>query len=271
MTTSIGASHIARALNAWSYAGPHSSPIAAQGIVTRLKRAATWSNSRLERLSGLPEAAEVAVSPVLILDRHGLNARVARALDEISPIASSHHVGVSLRIMRALSTLATGLWDPKRGVRVLVAPNVLTNAHRYALDQGDWCKWVALACGLHGVLVVRAPFLVDVNLSPDELMRRLLLSESLVDALMGSIGPRELGSVEWLRHHGPQASPIDLLARMPREFHDPASLLENHRHLPRFSAHVLRSGRLETLLSSTEALPSLTELAHPESWVARVG
>lgn len=249
MSTPIAAAGIARALNALTYAGPQTSPITAQGIAARLEKAAAWSNPRLARLSGLPEAEAVAASEVLVLDRHGLTSRVARAFDEIAPIGSVRQIGV----------------------RVLVAPNVLADAHRYSLDQGDWCKWVALKAGLAGVLLTRAPFLVETGLDADEFMRRILLSESLVNALMRAIGPRELSSVEWLRHHGPEDSVIALVARAASAFEDPGSLLENHRLFARFAEHTVRSGRLDALLASPAALPSAAELADPEAWTARVG
>ena len=271
MSTPIAAAGIARALNALTYAGPQTSPITAQGIAARLEKAAAWSNPRLARLSGLPEAEAVAASEVLILDRHGLTSRVARAFDEIAPIGSVRQIGVRVFVLRSLATSATGLWDPTRRVRVLVAPNVLADAHRYSLDQGDWCKWVALKAGLAGVLLTRAPFLVETGLDADEFMRRILLSESLVNALMRAIGPRELSSVEWLRHHGPEDSVIALVARAASAFEDPGSLLENHRLFARFAEHTVRSGRLDALLASPAALPSAAELADPEAWTARVG
>ncbi len=51
-------------------------------------------------------------------------------------------------ILRALAKDATGIWDVRSGRRILVAPNVLADAQRYALDQTDWCRWVSLCLRL---------------------------------------------------------------------------------------------------------------------------
>ena len=101
-------------------------------------------------------------------------------------------------IMRALSKDATGIWDIVSGRRILVAPNVLADAQRYALDQTDWCRWVSLCTGLRGVHLTHAPHLVPyiadlIHALPqrsDELVRIVLLLDALPTAEMEG---REIG------------------------------------------------------------------------------
>ncbi|WP_115728616.1 zinc-dependent metalloprotease [Actinomyces culturomici] len=272
MSRPIGAAGIARALNALSYAGPQTSPSSAAGVVARLGRAAAWSGPRLAALTGLPEAEAVAASPVLVVDRHGLSRIVARAMDEAAPLDSLSGARARLAVLRVLGATTTGAWDPSTRSRVLVAPNVLADAHRFSLDQGDWCKWVALRAGLQGVLLERAPFLAGASAGPEALLGRLLLVEGLVDALMRSLTPADLSSVEWLRHHGPDSSLIRVVARLS-PFLDPsaAALLEDHRLIGPFASAVVRDGRLEALLSDASALPTREELADPLAWARRAG
>lgn len=258
---------MAQALNAVSYAGPQTSPASASGIAQRLLRAGTWSAPRLAELSGLHEAGIVAESPVLLLDRHGLTRHLARILDECAPLASFDQIRTRLRVLRLLATHATGLWDPWTRTRILVPPNVLADAHRYLLDQSDWSKWVALRTGLLGTLTLRAPFLCDPSVRITTLLERLVFAEALADAMMASIAPARLPSVEWLRHHGPSSS---LASTVATRIGVSSPLLEARHHIPSFALKAVQSEKLELLLRAPENFPDVAELIQPDTWVARV-
>ncbi len=202
----IGSRGIARALNTFSSAGPMTNSAVAAGAVTRLRRAAHWSEPYLESLSGLPEAAQIAASPVLVLDRHSFALQTARTFDEIAPVYDLRDLRDRTITIRALSRRATGLWDPRVQARVLIAPNVLAAAHAHSLDQNDWCKWVALRVGLEGLIVKKAPNLVDPTLENTDFLARLLLVDALLDALMLRLTPADLSSVLWIRNFGPKSS-----------------------------------------------------------------
>lgn len=267
MPIPMSATAMAKAMNAVSYAGPQTSPASASGMSKRLLRAAAWSAPRIAGLSGLDEAGAVEDSRVLLLDRHALAIRLARILDEAAPLESVDHARKRLRVLRLVATRATGLWDPWTRTRILVPPNALAAAHRYSLDQSDWSKWVALRTGLLGALVLRAPFLVAPDARVESLLERLVLAEALADAMMASITPARLPSVEWLRHHGPSPS---LAGSIATRIGVSSPLLDERHRIPSFALEVVRSGRLDLLLAAPEKLPDAAELVRPDAWAARV-
>ena len=214
-----------------SYAGPSASRVGASAVVARLRRSADWSSRRLAKLSTLSEAsATVAASRTVVVDRRGLIRRVGAVLDRFEDTRTPMVLAVEAVVLRALAKSATGIWDVSSGCSVLVAPNVLADAQRYALDQTDWCRWVSLCTGLRGVHLTHAPHLVTyvadlVRALPersDELVRIVLLLDALPTAEMEVLTPRDLPSIHWLRTHRAQAGGVGLVracaaAGMPQE------------------------------------------------------
>lgn len=258
---------IAQALNSVSYAGPQTSKTLAAGISQRLLRASEWASPRLAELSGLPEAAQVEKTEVALLDRHSLAMRLARIIDEVAPIESFADAKQRLVGVHIVANYATGLWDPTTRTRILVPPNALAAAHRYSLDQSDWSKWLALRTGLFATLNEHAPFLLDANARIETLLERLAMAEALVDALMQSITPSRLPSVEWLRHHGP-STPIAGLLAARLELSSP--LLDNRHLMGDFANYVVAQGCVPQLLAAPEKMPDAGELLRPDTWEARV-
>jgi len=241
----FGPRDVAGVLASLSYAGPSASRVGASAVVARLRRSVEWSNRRLADLSTLPEAsATVAASSTLVVDRRGLIRSVGSLLERFEDKRTPLVLAAEAIILRALSKDATGIWDINAGRRVLVAPNVLADAQRYALDQTDWCRWVSLCTGLRGVHLTYAPHLVPyiadlIRALPersDELVRIVLLLDALPTAEMEVLTPRDLPSIQWLR--------------------PPPT--------------VVREGAIAHLLSGVEALPSAREYAEPSAWLARV-
>ena len=142
----FGPRDVAGVLASLSHAGPSASRVGASAVVARLRRSVPWSDRRLAELSTLPEASEkVAASSTLVVDRRGLIRSVGSLLESFNDTRTPMVLAAEAIIMRALSKDATGIWDVRSGSRILVAPNVLADAQRYALDQTDWCRW-ARAC-----------------------------------------------------------------------------------------------------------------------------
>ena len=184
-----------------SYAGPSASRVGASAVVARLRRSVAWSDRRLAELSTLPQAsATVAQSQTLVVDRRGLIRRVGAILDRFEDTRTPKVLAAEAIVLRALAKAATGIWDVTAGRRILVAPNVLADAQRYALDQTDWCRWVSLCTGLRGVHLTHAPHLVpyiaDLMRSlperSDELVR-------IVQSLEGGQAPLEATLTLWER------------------------------------------------------------------------
>ena len=262
-----------------SYAGPSASRVGASAVVARLRRSADWSSRRLAKLSTLSEAsATVAASRTVVVDRRGLIRRVGAVLDRFEDTRTPMVLAVEAVVLRALAKSATGIWDVSSGCSVLVAPNVLADAQRYALDQTDWCRWVSLCTGLRGVHLTHAPYLVAyvadlVRALPehsDELVRIVLLLDALPTAEMEVLTPRDLPSIHWLRTHRAHAGGVALVracaaAGMPLSG---VELLQAQTE--GFARTVVREGAIATLLSSVEALPSAREYAEPAAWLARV-
>ena len=180
--------------------------------------------------------------------------------------------------MRALSKDATGIWDINAGRRVLVAPNVLADAQRYALDQTDWCRWVSLCTGLRGVHLTYAPHLVPyiadlIRALPersDELVRIVLLLDALPTAEMEVLTPRDLPSIQWLRTHRAHAGGVALVRACAAAGMPLAGVEAMQAQTEGFARTVVREGAIAHLLSGVEALPSAREYAEPSAWLARV-
>ena len=166
----------------------------------------------------------------------------------------------------------------RSGRRILVAPNVLADAQRYALDQTDWCRWVSLCTGLRGVHLTHAPHLVpyvaDLMRSlperSDELVRIVLLLDALPTAEMEVLTPRDLPSIQWLRTHRAHAGGVGLVRACAAAGMPLAGVEALQAQTEGFARTVVREGAIAQLLSSVEALPSAREYAEPTAWLARV-
>ena len=262
-----------------SYAGPSASRVGASAVVARLRRSAVWSERWLAELSTLPEAsATVAASRTLVVDRRGLIRRVGAILDRFEDTRTPLVLAAEAVVLRALAKSATGIWDVASGCVVLVAPNVLADAQRYALDQTDWCRWVSLCTSLRGVHLTYAPHLVPyiadlVRALPersDELVRIVLLLDALPTAEMEVLTPRDLPSIHWLRTHRAQAGGVGLVRACAAAGMPLSGVELMQAQTEGFARTVVREGAIATLLSGVEALPTAREYAEPAAWLARV-
>ena len=247
----FGPRDVAGVLASLSYAGPSASRVGASAVVARPRRSVAWSDRRLARLSTLSDASRtVAASPTLVVDRRGLISTVG----------------------------ALSIWDVIHGRRILVAPNVLADAQRYALDQTDWCRWVSLCTGLRAVHLTHAPHLVPyiaelIQALPqrsDELVRIVLLLDALPTAQMEVLTPRDLPSIQWLRTHRAQAGGVALVRACAAAGMPLAGVEAIWAQTEGFARTVVREGALAELLSGVDALPSAGEYAEPAAWLARV-
>ena len=135
----FGPRDVAGVLASLSYAGPSASRVGASAVVARLRRSVAWSDRRLAQLSTLSDASRtVAASPTLVVDRRGLISTVGALMDRFEDARTPLVLAAEAVILRSLAKSATGIWDVIHGRRILVAPNVLADAQRYALDQTDW-------------------------------------------------------------------------------------------------------------------------------------
>ena len=181
-------------------------------------------------------------------------------------------------VLRALAKDATGIWDVTAGRRILVAPNVLADAQRYALDQTDWCRWVSLCTGLRGVHLTHAPHLVPyvadlMRALPersDELVRIVLLLDALPTAEMEVLTPKDLPSIQWLRAHRAHAGGVALVRACAAAGMPLAGVEALQAQTEGFARTVVREGAVAALLSGVEALPTASEYASPTTWLARV-
>ena len=275
----FGPRDVAGVLASLSYAGPSASRVGASAVVARLRRSVEWSNRRLADLATLPEAsATVAASSTLVVDRRGLIRSVGSLLERFEDKRTPLVLAAEAIILRALSKDATGIWDINAGRRVLVAPNVLADAQRYALDQTDWCRWVSLCTGLRGVHLTYAPHLVPyiadlIRALPersDELVRIVLLLDALPTAEMEVLTPRDLPSIQWLRTHRAHAGGVALVRACAAAGMPLAGVEAMQAQTEGFARTVVREGVIAHLLSGVEALPSAREYAEPSAWLARV-
>ena len=275
----FGPRDVAGVLASVSYAGPSASRAGASAVVARLRRSVAWSNRRLAELSTLPEASEkVAASPTLVVDRRGLIRSVGSLLERFEDARTPLVLAAETVILRSLAKEATGIWDVSRPRRILVAPNVLADAQRFALDQTDWCRWVSLCTGLRGVHLTHAPHLVPyiaglIRALParsDELVRIVLLLDALPTAEMEVLTPRDLASIPWLRTHRAHAGGVGLVRACAAAGVPLAGVETIQAQTEGFARTVVREGALARLLSSVAALPSVREYASPGEWLARV-
>ena len=275
----FGPRNVAGVLASLSYAGPSASRVGASAVVARLRRSVAWSDRRLSELSTLPEASEKVVgSPTLVVDRRGLIRSVGSLLESFEDARTPKVLAAEAVILRALAKDATGIWDVRSGRRILVAPNVLADAQRYALDQTDWCRWVSLCTGLRGVHLTHAPHLVpyiaDLMRSlperSDELVRIVLLLDALPTAEMEVLTPRDLPSIQWLRTHRAHAGGVGLVRACAAAGMPLAGVEALQAQTEGFARTVVREGAIAQLLSGVEALPSAREYAEPAAWLARV-
>ena len=262
-----------------SYAGPSASRVGASAVVARLRRSVAWSDRWLEQLSTLPAASEtVAQSQTLVVDRRGLIRRVGAILDRFEEARTPKVLAAEAIVLRALAKDATGIWDVTAARRILVAPNVLADAQRYALDQTDWCRWVSLCTGLRGVHLTHAPHLVPhvaelMRALPersDELVRIVLLLDALPTAEMEVLTPKDLPSIQWLRAHRAHAGGVALVRACAAAGMPLAGVEALQAQTEGFARTVVREGAVAALLSGVEALPTASEYASPTTWLARV-
>ena len=229
--------------------------------------------------------------------RRGLIRSVGSLLESFEDARTPKVLAAEAVILRALAKDATGIWDVRSGRRILVAPNVLADAQRYALDQTDWCRWVSLCTGLRGVHLTHAPHLVpyiaDLMRSlperSDELVRIVQALEggqapraarvftsltTLLDALptaeMEVLTPRDLPSIQWLRTHRAHAGGVGLVRACAAAGMPLAGVEALQAQTEGFARTVVREGAIAQLLSGVEALPSAREYAEPAAWLARV-
>lgn len=272
-------SPVARFIHATTFAGPAVSSTAAAATVARLRRAASWSAPLLAELSGLPDAAHAVTSrPPLVVDRRGLvrvlDSMLATALGERPRPLSLLPSGMTIR---TLALRGKGIWDPYSRRRILVAPNVLAACERFALDQADYCRWVALRAGLWGTHLEHAPHLVDELAStgarlahdPGAFVRLVLLLDALPTIQMEALTPREIPAVEWIRRHRLEPAGTSGVRALSLLRSPEAGALPEAAQV--FARTVLEARALEVLLSGVDALPDREEFLDPRAWLARVG
>lgn len=280
----IGATNaLARLTVATLPAGPRVAASTAAATVARLRKAVIWADSRLPGLTGLPEAChEVSASPVEILDRRGALRVCASALHSL---ANSQGLAVRTSALlesavaaRTLVSQLKGMWDPSRKVRVFVAPNVLTEAHRHDLDQQDWSRWVVLRTSVVAVHHVQAPhlshhllkLLKELPDSGEELARFAVLSDALSRATLSRLTTLDLPSLGWIRSHDTDiiedAHATALRAMLGRV----VDLRHAFAQTRDFAEQIVAAGATKLLLAGPENLPTLAEYADSAAWLRRI-
>ncbi|QWW19857.1 zinc-dependent metalloprotease [Schaalia sp. 19OD2882] len=287
MSVSSSRELIARVAGAAISAGPRVPVTRAAAVVARLRKAVRWSDSRLAEVCVLPPdlATEVVSlvrrTPVEILDRKGAWKVAVHAVG-----AMGHRSGLELRasalvgaamLGRDVVTRLTGIWDEERGTRVLVAPNVLDEVRRLALDEKDWCRWVCLRTSLGALHHLLAPHLHDhlthlLRTLPDsgeELARFLLLSDAVARASMDSLTTADMPSLRWIRSHESfrvDPAHVALVRALTRGGADvPAAVAD----VGSFAHEVVAGGEVAALFSRPEALPSVAEYGDHAAWARR--
>lgn len=265
-------------------AGPTVAPSRAEATVLRLRKADEWALGQLERF--IPDASTVKAvraTPVEYLNRRSLFRVGVYAIRMLMDRRGLFVRTVSAVLMGTLGRRVAydlkGMFDFARGVRIIVAPNVLTEAQRFDLDQSDWCRWVSLRTALNTAHHLHAPFLsehlIDLmeNLSEsgEEFARFTVLADSLTRALMDSMTTADLASIGWIRSHDVDvmaSAHSDLIHHLVGKVCDIPVAVAQCRN---FASEVVSNGLLLTLLERKENLPTLTEFAQPAAWIERVG
>lgn len=263
--------------------GPRVSVTQAGGVVARLRRALSWSQEQLPRFIDEPGVDEqVALTRAEILDRRSALRVWTSAVVDLTDAAD---MSLNLRqrahmtvIVRRLAQLVAGGWDFTRGVRVLVAPNVLTQTRLLDLDQNDWCRWVALRTSIVAAHHLRAPHIRQriVELLPGaptttpEMASLVILPHLVATAQMKDLTTADLPSVGWIQtHHGRlEEAEYQLIASGLTQ--SDSRLLHAFAQLRAFADEVVAEGAVDLLFSSPLALPTAAEYTHPAAWLARV-
>ena len=272
-------------LSAVTQSGSWVAPHAAQACVARLRKGHSWSIARLASLTGLHEAAaRVAERPALIVERRGavraLFTLASSLKDETHPRGE---LPSTVQALRSLVWEITGTWDPINRRALLVAPNVLDDAVRDNLDQGDWSRWVALKALIAGTIWESAPFLLTaVRTDARELRVRDPQTEyeracipMLVDALAAAhldrLTTRDLSSLGWIRSHRAH-TPLYVYrasaALMGISTDENLDSLSVSCRL--FAQKIVEEGQLPLLVSDESSWPTLEEVVDYSLWEQRV-
>ncbi|MDO4258063.1 MAG: hypothetical protein Q4C87_00925 [Actinomycetaceae bacterium] len=263
--------------------GPRVSVTQAGGVVARLRRALSWSHEQLPRFIDEPGVYEqVALTRAEILDRRSALHVWTDAVVDLTDLAE---VSLTLRqrahaafVVRRLAQLVAGGWDLNRGVRVLVAPNVLTQTRLLDLDQNDWCRWVALRTSIVAAHHLRAPHICQriVDLLPGlpatttEIVELVILPHLVATAQMKDLTTVDLPSAGWIQaHHGSlEQAEYQLIASGLTQ--SDSRLLHAFAQARAFADEAVAEGAVGHLFSSPDTLPTAAEYADPAAWLARV-
>lgn len=285
MVSTLPVATLASVLAPLTQSGSWVAPHAAQACVARLRKGHAWSVARLASLTGLDEAAaRVAREPALVVERRG-------ALRALSSFASSLNdeklpweaLAPSAQALRALVWEVTGTWDPVSRRAILIAPNVLDDAVRDNLDQGDWSRWVALKALIAGTIWESAPFLLDalradaraLGLRDPQADQERACIPILIDAIAAAhldrLTTRDLSSLGWIRSHRAHTSmqvyraSAALMGIPTDEELDSLSVF-----CRLFAQKIVEQGNLPLLVSAERCWPTLEELADYSLWEQRV-
>lgn len=271
-----------RAVRIITPAGPMLSSAAADAAVVRLRRAGDWALEHLDQACILTDTArEIADTPILVVDRHGLVRAMSRMLQREAPPSLPLALG-GLVLMRRLSGAVQEFWCPvgsrNPAEMLLVAPNVWQTATELRLDQEDYAKWVALRSGLWGVCFTRAPWLADhlwhsATASPrgiGQLAQTSVLLSQLILAQLERLTPEQIPSINWIRCHVPSSNLVHAVERLRGTVPDMVGL-EAAAHSFVHSLHLHEDpDALGKLFTSAAHLPTAEELRSPRLWANRV-
>ncbi|MCD4557662.1 hypothetical protein [Schaalia sp. lx-100] len=264
--------------------GPHVTAPTAAAVVRRLRRTDEWVKPYVQRLSHLPEAASTVIkSPIEIVERRAAATVCFTALRQLV-------TGQSLNIRptalyktalwgRTTMRHVTGIWDMTRNTRVLVAPNIFTQAQQFQLDQNDWCRWVSLRTALTATHHIYAPHLIEylihlMSALPDtthELAHFIFLSDALAYASMDALTPVDMPSCQWLRHYDKKHNETARLHVLRKILTPPPDISVICERTQNFADYVVAARMLPELLRDVANLPTVAEYAQPDMWGRRVG